>query len=74
MYKESLFVELKRELIDEIKNEIVAFLNTKGGTIIVGVNDDGTINEEFKRKKDGVKIKIQGDYIKRVYMMCSNLS
>lgn len=27
MYKESLFVELKRELIDEIKNEIVAFLN-----------------------------------------------
>ena len=27
MYKESLSVELKRELIDEIKNEIVAFLN-----------------------------------------------
>lgn len=27
MYKESLFVELKRELIDEIKNEIVTFLN-----------------------------------------------
>ena len=49
MYKESLSVELKRELIDEIKNEIVAFLNTKGGTIIVGVNDDGTINEEFKK-------------------------
>ena len=36
-------VELKRELIPEVKKEIIAFLNTKGGTIYVGVSDDGTI-------------------------------
>ena len=31
--EENLNVELKREFIDEIKNSIIAFLNTKGGTI-----------------------------------------
>lgn len=42
-YMESDAVELKRELIPEVKKEIIAFLNTKGGTIYVGVSDDGTI-------------------------------
>ena len=31
--EENLNVELKREFIDEIKNSIIEFLNTKGGTI-----------------------------------------
>lgn len=30
-------------MIPEVKKEIIAFLNTKGGTIYVGVSDDGTI-------------------------------
>ena len=33
--------ELKCELIDEVKSEIIAFLNSNGGTIYVGVEDDG---------------------------------
>lgn len=44
MFNESNVVELKSKLIDEVKNEIIAFLNTRGGKIYVGVNDDGTIN------------------------------
>ena len=38
-YFETEKVELKRELI----SEIIAFLNSDGGTIFVGVEDDGTI-------------------------------
>ena len=38
MYKESYKEELKREMIDDVKKEIVAFLNSEGGTIYVGVN------------------------------------
>lgn len=54
MYKESSQCELKRELIDEIKNEMIAFLNTEGGTIFVGVNDDGSVNQNFvKQNQDG---------------------
>ena len=41
-FNEDLNTELKREFVDEIKNEIIAFLNTSGGVIYVGLNDDGT--------------------------------
>ncbi|MGX8835172.1 ATP-binding protein [Amedibacillus sp. YH-ame6] len=47
MYQETVDVELKRELIEPIKNEIIAFLNTMNGTIYVGVEDDGSIYEPF---------------------------
>ena len=43
MYKESEFVELKEQLTKEIKKEIVAFANSKGGTIYIGISDNGTI-------------------------------
>ena len=43
MYIESETVELKQELTKNIKKEIVAFANSKGGTIYIGVNDDETI-------------------------------
>lgn len=43
MYQESETVELKRELTKNIKKEIVAFANTKGGTIYIGIDDDGSI-------------------------------
>ena len=42
-YIEDERTELKRELIDEVKSEIIAFLNSYGGTIYVGVDDDGSI-------------------------------
>lgn len=43
-YYEDERTELKRELIDEVKSEIIAFLNSDGGTIYIGVDDDGTVN------------------------------
>ena len=43
MYQESETIELKRELTKNIKKEIVAFANTKGGTIYIGIDDDGNI-------------------------------
>ena len=43
-YSESDTKELKRELTDAVKEVIISFLNTKGGTIYVGINDDGTLN------------------------------
>ena len=59
MYRENEKVELKREIVDEIKNEIIAFLNTRGGTIYIGVNDDGSINNDFLlQNKDDNMLKI----------------
>lgn len=40
---ESENVELKSIYVDDIKKEIVAFANTRGGTIYIGVEDDGTV-------------------------------
>lgn len=42
-YIESNKVEFKRRYTTEIKKEIVAFLNSDGGTLFVGVDDDGTV-------------------------------
>lgn len=35
-------VELKRELNDKFEKEVVSFLNSKGGHIFIGINDDGS--------------------------------
>lgn len=39
--QESETVELKARVVDEKKNEVVAFANSQGGTLYVGVLDDG---------------------------------
>lgn len=43
MYIESETIELKQELNKNIKKEIVALANSKGGTIYIGINDDGKV-------------------------------
>ena len=43
MYIESETLELKQELTKNIKKEIVAFANSKGGTIYIGITDTGEI-------------------------------
>ena len=43
MFSENEYTELKSELTKEIKKEIIAFANSKGGTIYIGINDDGSI-------------------------------
>jgi ATP-dependent DNA helicase RecG len=40
---ESLTTEFKREYTEEIKKTIIAFANTSGGTLYIGVNDDKSI-------------------------------
>lgn len=42
-YVESNVLELKKEYTNEIKKEIVAFLNSDGGTLIIGIDDNGKI-------------------------------
>ena len=42
-FQESEMVELKAEVTDEIKKEIVAFANGDGGKLYIGVADDGTV-------------------------------
>ena len=57
MYQEDNKNELKRELVDDVKKEIIAFLNTKGGHIYIGVNDDGTLYEPFlKTNQDDLSL------------------
>ena len=40
---EGPMLELKREWSDGIKKTIVAFANSEGGTLLVGVDDDGRV-------------------------------
>lgn len=42
-YRESETVELKAKYTDSFAREVVSFLNANGGTILIGLNDDGTI-------------------------------
>lgn len=40
---EGMTTEFKREYTDEIKKTVVAFANTSGGELLVGVEEDGTV-------------------------------
>lgn len=42
-FRETEIVELKSIVMDDIKKEIIAFANCDGGTIYVGVADDGKV-------------------------------
>ena len=56
---ENLNIEYKREFIDDIKNEIIAFLNTSGGKIYVGINNDKTTYKSFDAiERDQIDLKI----------------
>lgn len=42
MIAENKTTEFKSEYVEDIKNTIIAFANCDGGTLYIGVNDDGT--------------------------------
>lgn len=66
-YFENEIIELKRELIDEVKSEIVAFLNSEGGTVYVGVEDDGTVvGFHDDKTKDTLDLKL-GNWIQEAF-------
>lgn len=52
MYKEDEYTELKSILTKDIKKEIVAFANSSGGKIYIGIDDDGNIVGLDNIKKD----------------------
>lgn len=64
-YIESETIELKEKFTDTLCKEIVAFLNSSGGTIIIGVKDDGTvvgvsnIDETLKKISDVITMQIE---------------
>lgn len=43
MLVENKTTECKREYVEDIKNTVIAFANCDGGTLYIGVNDDGTV-------------------------------
>lgn len=43
MLREDKTIELKREYVDDIKKTVVSFANCDGGTIYIGVDDDGSV-------------------------------
>ena len=43
-YQESETVELKETYVEDIRKEIIAFANTNGGTLYIGVKDNGEIS------------------------------
>ena len=55
-FKESETVELKLTVTDVIKKEIVAFANSEGGTIYIGVSDDGEVVGIEDSDKSGLQV------------------
>ncbi len=51
MYVEDEYTELKIKLTKDIKKEIIAFANTKGGKIYIGI-DDGNVVGLNNSKED----------------------
>ncbi len=51
-FKETAQIELKAELNESVKKEIIAFANTEGGKLYIGVDDDGNIVGLENAKKD----------------------
>jgi ATP-dependent DNA helicase RecG len=43
MFREDSHVELKRELTDDLKKEVIAFANCEGGNIYIGIDDTGEV-------------------------------
>lgn len=42
-FQESETVELKEIVVEDIKKEIIAFANSAGGTLYVGISDNGSV-------------------------------
>ena len=67
MLFETEHVEFKLELTDAIYKEIIAFPNTEGGTIYLGVNNDGDelglqdVDDTYTRLTNGIRDAIQPD-------------
>ncbi len=57
---ESETLEFKREVNDSLVKEVIALANTKGGTIIIGYNDEGTVYgvKDIRKEMDKISNKL----------------
>ena len=55
-YIENSTVELKRQVVEDIRKTVIAFANTKGGILYVGIENDGTIVGVEDSDKEMLKI------------------
>ena len=67
MQYESERIEYKSQMIDDIYKEVIAFANTDGGTIYIGVDDKGNltgiddVDETYTRLTNGIRDAIAPD-------------
>lgn len=76
MLTENKTIEFKREYVEDIKNTIIAFANCDGGTLYIGVNDDGTacgvdnIDDTMLRVTNAIRDAIRPDVT--MFVECNN--
>ena len=56
MLQENKTTEFKREYTEDLKYAVVAFANTDGGKIYIGINDDGSV--QGMQNADGTVLRI----------------
>lgn len=67
--KEDIHNEFKSSFQDKVIETLVAFANTSGGTVYIGVGDDGTVhgieleNETFPKWLNEIKAKTEPSVI-----------
>ena len=70
--------EFKREYVEDIKNTVIAFANGNGGTIYIGVEDNGTacgvsnIDEQMLRLTNALRYPIRPDVM--MFVDCKNVT
>ena len=52
---ENKFIEYKSGFNEEAMEALVAFANTKGGKVLIGVKNDGTAVKNFEIKDDDIQ-------------------
>lgn len=66
-YEESPSTELKRELVSDICEEIISFLNTNGGTIFIGVENNGSVLGISENDKDLVDVALSNKIYDNIF-------
>ena len=67
MQYENERMEFKSQLTDDIYKEVIAFTNTDGGVIYIGIDDQGNVtgidnvDETYTRLTNGIRDAIQPD-------------
>lgn len=67
MEYESERIEYKQQFVDDIYKEVIAFANTSGGVIYIGIDDQGTptgienVDETYTRLTNGIRDAIAPD-------------